>query len=112
MYQYKATIVSIYDGDTFRADIDLGFYTHVKNISCRLAGINAPEMIKGTQPGIEARDFLRSLIPIGSVVTLDTFKDKQEKYGRWLAHITNDVGVDVNAEMVRTQHAVSYMVQS
>lgn len=33
--------IAITDGDTFVAEIDLGFYCYVR-MSCRLAGINAP----------------------------------------------------------------------
>ena len=34
MYEYKAVIVSVYDGDTVTADIDLGFevWLKVKNL--------------------------------------------------------------------------------
>jgi endonuclease YncB( thermonuclease family) len=39
--------ISIIDGDTFVAEIDLGFYCYVR-MSCRLAGLNCPEHF---QPG-------------------------------------------------------------
>lgn len=112
MYEYKATVVSIYDGDTVKMDVDLGFYTHLSRRSFRLAGIDAPELIKGLTEGIEARDYLRSLIPIGSIVTIKTIKDRQEKYGRWLAYIINDADVNVNNEMLRSNHAVPFMESS
>jgi micrococcal nuclease len=37
--------------------------------------------------GIAARDFLRSLLPVGKRVTLVTYKDGKEKYGRYLADV-------------------------
>ncbi len=43
MYEYQARIISVYDGDTVNADIDLGLETH-RLIKIRLYGINAPEM--------------------------------------------------------------------
>ncbi len=46
---YTRTVfpISIVDGDTFVAEVDLGFYVYTRQ-SCRLAGINAPET---WQPG-------------------------------------------------------------
>jgi micrococcal nuclease len=44
--------------------------------------INAPEL-KGSEKvkGLKSRDFLRSKIE-GKEITIETIKDKQEKYGR------------------------------
>jgi micrococcal nuclease len=44
-YFYKAKIISVYDGDTVTAVIDLGFEI-TKKIKIRLYGINAPEIRK------------------------------------------------------------------
>jgi len=109
MYEYSARVVSVFDGDSARFDIDLGFYVHMARVTVRLAGINAPELVKGEPAGIEARDFLRDFIPDGSYVTLTTIKDKTEKYGRMLGVIVNDEGINVNDLMVSSGHAVTYM---
>ena len=42
MYEYKATVVKIVDGDTVDGMIDLGFHTHTSK-RIRFVGINAPE---------------------------------------------------------------------
>jgi micrococcal nuclease len=107
MYEYQATIRSIYDGDTCRADIDLGFGIWTANQQLRLIGIDAPEM--GKPGGKEARDYLRELMPVGTTVLLRTHKDEAEKYGRWLAEIylITD-GLYVNAHMITSGHAVPY----
>ena len=42
MYQYRAKLIKIVDGDTIDAQIDLGFGIFVKK-RIRLYGINAPE---------------------------------------------------------------------
>jgi len=89
VYEYKAKIISVYDGDTVRADIDLGFGIWHKDQVIRLAGINAPEMrgeAKEKEAGKLARDKLREKI-LDKEVKLVTFKDKKGKYGRWLAEI-------------------------
>ena len=44
MYLYRATITSVYDGDTCTADVDIGFKVTVRGEKIRLARINAPEI--------------------------------------------------------------------
>jgi micrococcal nuclease len=109
MYEYRATINSVYDGDTVTATIYLGFLVTVTE-KFRLLGINAPELKKGDnrEAGKAARDYLASLIE-GKEVIMRTEKT-QEKYGRWLSTILLD-GVDINAEMVKAGHAVPFMVE-
>ncbi len=45
LYLYKAKIISVYDGDTCRVDIDLGLKVWIKNEKLRLLRIDAPELI-------------------------------------------------------------------
>ena len=87
MYEYKATVVSVYDGDTITVSVDMGF--HISQImSVRLARINSPE-VRGASSaeGLKARDYLRSILPAGTEVTLVTYKNGKEKYGRYLADV-------------------------
>ncbi len=86
-YQYSATVISIYDGDTITVMVDLGFGSHTKQ-KLRLARINTPE-VRGPQreQGIAARDYLIALMPAGSEIDVRTIKDSQEKYGRYLAEV-------------------------
>ena len=43
MYEYKATIIKVVDGDTVDVDIDLGFDVWLRNQRIRLFGIDCPE---------------------------------------------------------------------
>ena len=81
LYYYRAKIVSVYDGDTCRADIDLGMGIWVRNEKLRLLRINAPEM-RGDEKaaGKVSRDFLRELV-LGREVFIQTWKDRRGKYG-------------------------------
>lgn len=100
MYEYKAIVRSIYDADTIRADIDLGFGVWLSNQSLRLAGINAPEIRGEERPqGLISRDWLRDRIPTGTEILIRTDKDKRGKYGRWIAVIIHEE-VDINALLV------------
>ena len=59
MYEYKAKIIDVYDGDTFTFEVDLGFSITVKE-KIRLAGINTPEVRgKSKLEGIVVRDYVR-----------------------------------------------------
>lgn len=112
LYTYRAKIVSIYDGDTVRMDIDLGLGVWVRNESVRLSGINTPE-IRGTEreAGLAARKFLQDMIE-GRNVLIQTEKDKEGKYGRLLATIwirTEDGGyTNINELLVVKGMATVY----
>lgn len=87
LYYYRARIVSVYDGDTCRADIDLGMGIWLRNEKLRLLRIDAPEMRGEERPaGIVSRDFLRELV-LDREVFIQTKKDRRGKYGRYLAEI-------------------------
>ncbi len=106
MYTYKAKVTKVYDGDTITVDIDLGLKTWVKGEKLRLSGINAPE-IRGEEreQGLLSRDHLRDIIPVGSSITIRTFKDKKGKYGRYLGEVFVKE-VNVNEKMVDDGFAV------
>ena len=85
-YEYSAIVISVYDGDTITVSVDLGFHIS-QTMSVRLARINSPEVRGGSSTeGLEARDYLRSIL-LGKKVTLVTYKDGKEKYGRYLADV-------------------------
>ena len=88
IYTYKATVTSVYDGDTMTVDIDLGFSIVLRNIKLRLLGINTPELRGGTEItksyAREARDYVREKCLGKEVLIQSTGKGK---YGRWLANV-------------------------
>ena len=86
-FYYRAQIVSVYDGDTCRADLDLGFGVWKKNETLRLHRINAPEVRgESKEAGQRSRDYLRQLI-LDEDVMVQTTRDSKGKYGRYLAEI-------------------------
>lgn len=110
LYIYKAFVEGVYDGDTITVDIDLGFKTHLKGEKVRLNRIDAPEL-RGTQKekGLASRDFLREKI-LGKDIFIETIKDRQEKYGRYLAEIfieiKKDKFINVNDLLVEKGYAI------
>lgn len=85
LYNYKIEIVSVIDGDTVDADIDLGFGVWARNQRFRLKGINCKE-VKGVEraEGLKAKDMLERLLK-GKYITAKTERDKTDKYGRYVA---------------------------
>jgi len=90
MYQYKAIIQKVVDGDTLEIAIDLGLSVWIHDEKIRLYGIDTPEVFgvkKGTpewELGMKASDFVKSIVKEKDEIIIQTLKDKQEKYGRYL----------------------------
>lgn len=103
MYEYKASVVRIVDGDTVLLDLDLGFYM-IARMSCRLAGLNCIEL---NQPGgSAAKSYLASLLPVGAEVVV--FSVKPDKYaGRFDANLSLG-SIDINARMIADGYAAKW----
>ncbi len=89
MYDYAATVLKVVDGDTIHFKIDQGLDDETK-MSVRLYGVNAPEM--STPEGQAARQFViewlyKNMDPTTERVRVYTYKDRREKYGRYLADV-------------------------
>lgn len=110
MYLYKAKILSVYDGDTVTALVDLGFHIQIE-IKVRLFGINTAE-VRGEEraQGLLAKARVVELV-LGKEVVIKTFKDKQEKYGRWLGVIflPDNLNKSINDMLVEEAFAIPYM---
>lgn len=108
LYQYKAFVTSVYDGDTCTVDIDLGLHIWARGEKIRLLRINAPEIRgKRRQKGLRSRDFLRELIMDREII-IGTFKDKKGKYGRYLGEIwlpKDDEIININDLLVEEGYA-------
>ena len=117
MYEYKATILHIVDGDTVDVDIDLGFGLVLQDQRIRIYGIDAPESrtrdLEEKACGLAAKEFVEQWLPIGSVRVMKTYLDKdgdaiRGKFGRILADFIIDEETTLGALMVKERFAVSY----
>jgi micrococcal nuclease len=109
-YHYHARLVKVYDGDTCHLDIDLGFKIWSKKEKIRLARINAPELKGATLERAQAaRDFLEQKLK-DKLLVIETIRDRQEKYGRYLAEIwfpdETDNWVNINDLLVQNGLAI------
>lgn len=103
MYEYKAKLLRVVDGDTLDLEVDLGFRTF-QRIRCRLYGLNAPEIFGVTKDSAEYTDGMRAAEyvaawfatysgPDGVIIrSFDGREVGQEKYGRWLVVPTPPTG--------------------
>jgi micrococcal nuclease len=106
MYQYKATLLRVVDGDTVDVVIELGFHLRME-AKVRLYGINAPEL--STDEGKAAKAKLIELLAQTNSLTLRTIKDRKEKYGRYLGIFVDEDGHEINARMISEGCAVPYI---
>ena len=113
MFEYKAKILRIVDGDTMDVDIDCGFNIHFKE-RIRLLGVNTPETYgvkkesEEYKAGILAKEFVVNLCPVGAEVVIKTQKDKKGKYGRYIAEIILDNGENLNALLIAEGYGQEY----
>ena len=95
-YTYRVTrVVKVIDGDTVRADVELGFHMTAQ-MDFRLAGLDAPELSDKVK-GQESQSFLAGALLTASALTVQS--SKGDKYGRWLGTFFVD-GVNINAKML------------
>lgn len=91
MYEYKAKVVRVIDGDTVVLDLDLGCSVWLHDQSCRLYGIDTPEVrtrnLEHKHHGLQAKAFVERYLYPGRSIVVRTKKDRSGKYGRYLVDI-------------------------
>ena len=113
MYEYKAKVTHVVDGDTIDLAIDLGFDIWY-NSRVRFLGINTPESRtqgfgRKESEVQQLKDRVLELCPIGADVTLKTSKDGKGKFGRILGEIYVEGIRTINKSVVIEEgHAVEY----
>jgi len=81
-----STIEKVFDGDTIYVNIEN------KNYVVRLIGVNTPEVKgkyikKNEYFGPEASNFLKDLLPVGTIVYLESDIGDKDKYDRLLRYV-------------------------
>jgi len=117
MFEYKAIIRHVVDGDTIDLDIDLGFHMWIVNKRIRLAGIDTPEPrtrdLEEKKYGKLATKYVKDNYPEGSTVIVRTSLDEEDKFGRVLGEVFNEGRfASLNEELVQKHLAVKYEGQS
>jgi micrococcal nuclease len=102
-------VISVYDGDTFRVDIDSLPPIVGKNIPIRLNGVDTPEIQGKCQYekdlALKARDFVRKKLANAKEIKLT--KLQRGKYFRVVAEVMID-GVSLERELLDNELAYKY----
>lgn len=102
-------VISVYDGDTFRVDIDSLPPIVGKNIPIRLNGVDTPEIQGKCQYekdlALKARDFVRNKLANAKEIKLTNLQ--RGKYFRVVANVVVD-GVSLERELLDNELAYEY----
>jgi micrococcal nuclease len=114
MYQYKAIIQNVVDGDTLTINIDLGLSVWVNNEKIRLLGVNTPEVYgvkKGSAEwtrGNSASEFVKVILKEKDEIIIETVKDRKEKYGRYLAVVYVKIDQNLLPDLINIRSIGDY----
>lgn len=96
MWEYRCRVLSVYDGDSLKLEVDLGFGAtmKLKDPGCRLLDIDTPE-IRGPERslGLEAKQFVLDWIAEREdgddwpFICRTVRDDATGKYGRYLVDL-------------------------
>ena len=108
LYNYKAIVNRVIDGDTIELTIKVGFYFKY-DTPVRLLNIDTPEISGISKPqGLISKSYVEEVLPIGKNIEIHTEKD--DAFWRWLGviHYLNDSGepVNLNCELLELGLAV------
>ena len=104
MYDYTARIVQVIDGDTFIANVDVGFHMY-SHQHLRLLNFEAPE-IRGPERkiGLLAKAKLEELLPVGFETRIRT--EKSDSFGRWLAEVVWENNSTLSEYLIKLGYGV------
>lgn len=99
MYQYRAKILNVVDGDTFDVDIDLGFHIHIHE-RVRLLNVDTPEKFSVEAPlGLIIKNYAIEHF-LGKEIVIRSEKNeeaaKTDSFGRWLVETTLEDGRSIS----------------
>ena len=115
MYEYRAKINKVVDGDTVDVDIELGFDIVLTGQRVRIMGIDTPES-RTSDPvekvfGLAAKNRLKELLGPTAVLRTQVEKDGDDakgKFGRILGDFVAPDGRMVTEVMIEEGHCVPY----
>jgi|TARA_B100000085_G_C18193289_1_gene370535 micrococcal nuclease len=116
MYEYRARVIKVVDGDTVDVDIDLGFGVWLKDERVRIMGIDTPESRTRDKVekkfGLAAKARLKELLGATPILKTQVGKggeDMKGKFGRILGDFLTEDGKKCGELLVKEGHAVKYM---
>ena len=115
MYEYRAYVIKVVDGDTVDVDIDLGFGVMLKEERVRIMGIDTPESRTSDDVeklfGLAAKNRLKELLGKECILKTQINKDGEDmkgKFGRILCDFVAKDGRMVTDILIEEGHCVAY----
>jgi len=119
MYEYRAHINRVVDGDTVDVDIELGFGVVLADERVRIMGIDTPESRTSDKVekvfGLASKERLKSLLGKTAILKTEISKDGEDmkgKFGRILGDFLTKDGRRVTEILIEEGHAVKYHGQN
>ena len=105
----NVSVVSVYDGDTFKIDLDCAVELYCRNMPVRVLGVDTPE-IKGKTArekklAQQAKEFTTQFLQKGPVTLSNCGRDK---YFRLLCEVTNGEGKNLATELIKHNFGYAY----
>ena len=103
------SVASVYDGDTFKINLNCSFAVYCEKVPVRVRGVDCPE-IKGKTSrekalAQEAKAFTKKFLSQKPITLTDCGRDK---YFRLLCGVTNGAGKDLAEELIRRGFGYAY----
>lgn len=116
LFTYKAKLEKVIDGDTLLVTFDFGLEFTISQ-KLRLRGIDCPKM--DTEEGKRAKRFVEARLKGCDFIIVKTYKDRSDKFDRYLADIFYKTGASdswlvaregnfLNQELLNERLAVKY----
>jgi len=109
-YIRTGKVINVVDGDTIDVDINMGFYTTIRQ-RFRLLRINCPEKFGETKAqGLTSKEFTTSQL-LNKEIVFQSFKT--DSFKRWLAEVwyidENGNQVNISDKLLKTGLAVDFI---
>jgi len=103
------SVVSVYDGDTFKINLNCSRAVYCEKVPVRVLGVDCPE-IKGKtekekQLAQKAKAFTKNFLADGPISLTDCSRDK---YFRLLCKVQNAQGQDLAKELIKRDLGYAY----
>ena len=105
----QVDIASVYDGDTFKINLNCSLAVYCEKVSVRVRGVDCPEIKGKTKKekalAQKAKAFTKQFLARGPVTLSRCGRDK---YFRLLCDVTNGAGQDLAQELIKRDLGYPY----
>lgn len=105
----NVSVASVYDGDTFKINLNCSLAVYCEKVPVRVRGVDCPEIKGKTEKekrlAQKAKAFTKSFLSNGPVTLTDCGRDK---YFRLLCDVTNGEDKDLARELIRHNLGYAY----